>query len=76
MPRLGSQALIVGRRDHLDLEQLRETTPGLFRSLDQFQAGCLVLLVSLSRSEMKPSAMRPMSYLSPDRMTAMALFTP
>jgi hypothetical protein len=36
MPRLGSQALIVGRRDHLDLKQLHETTPGLFRSLDQF----------------------------------------
>jgi hypothetical protein len=29
-------ALTIGRQDHLDLEQLREMTPGLFRSLDQF----------------------------------------
>jgi hypothetical protein len=35
MPSLGSQALIVGRRDHLDLEKFFKVTPGLLSGLDQ-----------------------------------------
>jgi hypothetical protein len=45
MPRFGLQALVIDRRDHLDLEQLREATPGLLRGLDQIQAGCFIFLI-------------------------------
>jgi hypothetical protein len=46
MPRFGSQALIVSRRDHLDLEKLCTATPGLLSGLDQIQAGYFIFLVS------------------------------
>jgi hypothetical protein len=35
MPRFGSQALVIGRRKHLVFKEPRESTPGLFYSLDQ-----------------------------------------
>jgi hypothetical protein len=76
MPRFGSQALIVSRREHLVLEQPRESTPKLFCSLEQPQAGHLVLLLILGRVRGEPSATRPISYSKSEWMTARALFTP
>jgi hypothetical protein len=45
MPRFGSQALVISRRNHLDLKELGEATPRLLSGFDQTQAGGLVLLV-------------------------------
>jgi hypothetical protein len=45
MPSFGSQALVVGRWDHLDLEKFCKVTPGLLSGLDQVQAGNFILLV-------------------------------
>jgi hypothetical protein len=35
MPRFGSQALVISRRNHLNLEELGEATPRLLSSFDQ-----------------------------------------
>jgi hypothetical protein len=45
MPRFGSQALVISRRNHLDLEKLGKVTPRLLSGLDQGQAGDFILLV-------------------------------
>jgi hypothetical protein len=47
MPRFGSQALVVSRRNHLDLEELGEATPRLLSGFDQAQAVDFVLLIRL-----------------------------
>jgi hypothetical protein len=44
MPRFGSQALVISRRNHLDLEKLGKATPRLLSGLDQVQADDFVLL--------------------------------
>jgi hypothetical protein len=43
----GSQALIISRRDHLDLEKFCKATPRLLSGLDQVHAGNFILLVRL-----------------------------
>jgi hypothetical protein len=34
MPKFGSQTLVIGRRNHLDLEELGEATPRLLSGFD------------------------------------------
>jgi hypothetical protein len=45
MPRFGSYALVISRRNHLDLEKLGKATPRLLSGLNQAQAGDFVLLI-------------------------------
>jgi hypothetical protein len=45
MPRFGSQALVISRRNHHDLEKLGKATARLLSGLDQVQAGDFVLLI-------------------------------